>query len=47
MERCDRGLMRKRSAGECKEDGKQGLLDNDGRGLNLCVGPLFVEPGVH
>ena len=45
-ERCDGGLMRKRSARECEEDGKQGLLDDDGRGLNLCVVPSLVEPGV-
>ena len=38
--------MRKRSAGECEEDGKQGLLDSDRRGLNLCVVPSLVEPGV-
>ena len=43
-ERCDGGLMRKGSA---EEDGKQGLLDDDGRGLNLCVVPSLVEPGVH
>ena len=43
----DRGLMRKRSAEECEEDGKRGLLDNDRRGLDLCVVPLLVEPGVH
>ena len=35
-----------RSAEECEEDGNQGLLDDDGRGLNLCVVPLLVEPGV-
>ena len=38
--------MRKRSAEECEEDGKRGLLDDDGRGLNLCVVPSLVEPGV-
>ena len=43
MERCDGGLMRKGSA---EEDGKQGLLDDDGRSLNLCVVPSLVEPGV-
>ena len=37
--------MRKRSAGECEEDGK-GLIDSDGHGLNLCVVPSLVEPGV-
>ena len=47
MERCDGGLMRKRSAEECEEDRKQGLLDDDGHGLNLCVVPSLVEPGVH
>ena len=46
-ERCDRGLMRKRSAEKCEEGGKRGLLDDDGRGLNLCVVPSLVEPGVH
>ena len=45
-EQCDGGLMRKRSAEECEEDGKRGLLDDDGRGLNLCVVPSLVEPGV-
>ena len=43
-ERCDGGLMR--SAEECEEDGNRGLLDDDGRGLNLCVVPSLVEPGV-
>ena len=38
--------MRKRSAEECEEDGKRGLLDDDGHGLNLCVVPSLVEPGV-
>ena len=38
--------MRKRSAEECEEDGKQGLLDNDRCSLNLCVVPSLVEPGV-
>ena len=47
MERCDGGLVRKRSAGECEEDRKRGLLDGDGRGLNLCVVPSLVERGVH
>ena len=46
-ERCDGGLMRKRSAEECEEDGKRGLLDNDGCGLSLCVVSSLVEPGVH
>ena len=40
-ERCDGGLMRKRSAEECEEDGKRGLLDNDGRGLNFTSLNLF------
>ena len=38
--------MRKRSAEECEGDGKQGLLEGDGCGLNLCVVPSLVEPGV-
>ena len=46
MEQCDGGLMRKRSAEECEEDGKRGLLDDDGRSLNLCVVPSLVESGV-
>ena len=29
--------MRKRNAEECEEDGKRGLLDNDGRGLMCCA----------
>ena len=29
--------MRKRNAEECEEDGKQGLLDDDGCGLMCCA----------
>ena len=38
--------MKKRSAEECEEDGKRGLLDDDGSSLNLCVVPSLMEPGV-